>query len=130
MKHNTVTNCDKFGAILCNLCPSTNKFIIKKKVPKLLKTLILSRFYSNGGQDWIRTSEPLGTELQSVAFSHFATCPIKVIHSSYFCAVFSEKKRWCRLKDLNPQPTDYKSVALPIELSRQNKWWRITGSNR
>ena len=26
---------------------------------------------------------------------------------------------WCRLKDLNPQPTDYKSVALPIELSRQ-----------
>ena len=27
--------------------------------------------------------------------------------------------RWCRLKELNPQPTDYKSVALPIELSRQ-----------
>ena len=25
---------------------------------------------------------------------------------------------WCRLEDLNPQPTDYKSVALPIELSR------------
>jgi hypothetical protein len=24
----------------------------------------------------------------------------------------------CRLEDLNPQPTDYKSVALPIELSR------------
>ncbi len=27
---------------------------------------------------------------------------------------------WCRLEDLNPQPTDYKSVALPIELSRLN----------
>ena len=26
--------------------------------------------------------------------------------------------KWCRLEDLNPQPTDYKSVALPIELSR------------
>ena len=26
---------------------------------------------------------------------------------------------WCRLKDLNPQPPDYKSGALPIELSRQ-----------
>ena len=26
---------------------------------------------------------------------------------------------WCRLEELNPQPTDYKSVALPIELSRQ-----------
>ncbi len=27
----------------------------------------------------------------------------------------------CRLEDLNPQPTDYKSVALPIELSRHKK---------
>ena len=27
-------------------------------------------------------------------------------------------KQWCRLKDLNPQPPDYKSGALPIELSR------------
>ena len=26
--------------------------------------------------------------------------------------------QWCRLKDLNPQPPDYKSGALPIELSR------------
>ncbi len=25
----------------------------------------------------------------------------------------------CRPEDLNPQPTDYKSVALPIELGRQ-----------
>ena len=39
---------------------------------------------------------------------------------------------WCRQEDLNPQPTDYKSVALPIELHRQMyiKWWRMTGSNR
>ena len=27
--------------------------------------------------------------------------------------------KWCRPEDLNPQPTDYKSVALPIELGRQ-----------
>ena len=26
---------------------------------------------------------------------------------------------WCRPEDLNPQPTDYKSVALPIELDRR-----------
>ena len=26
---------------------------------------------------------------------------------------------WCRKRELNPQPTDYKSVALPIELFRQ-----------
>ena len=56
----------------------------------------------SGGEGQIRTAEPKGTELQSAAFSHFATSP-----------------SWCRLKDLNPQPTDYKSVALPIELFRQ-----------
>ncbi len=42
--------------------------------------------------------------------------------------------KWCRLEDLNPQPTDYKSVALPIELSRHKKktkkWWLGTESNR
>ena len=26
--------------------------------------------------------------------------------------------KWCRREDLNPQPTDYKSVALPVELQR------------
>ena len=29
-------------------------------------------------------------------------------------------RKWCRPEDLNPQPTDYKSVALPIELDRQH----------
>ena len=44
--------------------------------------------------------------------------------------------KWCRQEDLNPQPTDYKSVALPIELHRRaisdlnSRWWRMTGSNR
>jgi hypothetical protein len=39
---------------------------------------------------------------------------------------------WCRREDLNPQPTDYKSVALPVELHRQTelKWWFGTESNR
>ena len=27
---------------------------------------------------------------------------------------------WCRLGDSNTRPTDYKSVALPTELNRQN----------
>ena len=26
------------------------------------------------------------------------------------------RKNWCRQEDLNPQPPDYKSVALPTEL--------------
>ncbi len=29
------------------------------------------------------------------------------------------KNFWCRLKELNPQPSHYKCAALPIELSRQ-----------
>ena len=62
---------------------------------------LATRQYS-GGEEWIRTIEPEGTDLQSVAFSLFATSP----------------KKWCRNQDLNPEPTDYKSVALPIELSR------------
>ena len=30
----------------------------------------------NGGEGQIRTAEPKGTELQSAAFSHFATSPV------------------------------------------------------
>ena len=44
---------------------------------------------------------PEGADLQSAAFSHFATPPT-----------------WCRLKESNLQPIDYKSIALPIEPSR------------
>ncbi len=44
------------------------------------------------------------TDLQSAAFGHFANPP---------------RKSWCRREDLNPQPTDYKSVALPVELQRR-----------
>ncbi len=54
--------------------------------------------------DGFEPPNPEGADLQSAAFSHFATPP----------------KKKCRLEDLNPQPTDYKSVALPIELNRQN----------
>ena len=56
---------------------------------------------------------PEGADLQSAAFSHFATPPHKIL------------KKQCRQEDLNPQPTDYKSVALPIELGRQ--YVRING---
>ena len=52
--------------------------------------------------DGFEPPNPEGADLQSAAFSHFATPPTKE----------------CRPEDLNPQPTDYKSVALPIELGR------------
>ena len=50
----------------------------------------------------IRTAEPEGADLQSAAFSHFATLQEMV-----------------PARGLEPQPTDYKSVALPIELGRR-----------
>ena len=33
---------------------------------------------------------------------------------------------WCRHRDSNPEPTDYKSVALPIELCRLCIYYTIT----
>ena len=33
-------------------------------------------------------------------------------------------QKWCRQRESNPQPTDYKSVALPITLSRQKNGGR------
>ena len=33
----------------------------------------------SGGERWIRTIEPNGTDLQSAAFSHFATSPKKMV---------------------------------------------------
>ena len=33
----------------------------------------------SGGEGQIRTAEPKGTELQSAAFSHFATSPKKMV---------------------------------------------------
>ena len=44
---------------------------------KVLETLVLPLNYApiNGGE-WIRTTEPKGTDLQSAAFSHFATPPM------------------------------------------------------
>ena len=70
-----------------------------------------------GGGTWIWTMEPEGTDLQSAAFDHFAIPPYIT-------------KEWCRQRESNSQPTDYKSVALPITLCRQKKWWAFTDSNR
>ena len=36
------------------------------------------------------------------------------------CSFYETLGEWCRLRDLNSRPTDYKSVALPTELKRQH----------
>ena len=35
--------------------------------------------FKSGGRRWSRTIEPEGTDLQSAAFSHFATLPKKMV---------------------------------------------------
>ncbi len=63
---------------------------------------------------------------KSSASASFATRPIKK------CIRFEKQVhyliKWCRLSESNQQPTDYKSVALPIEL-RRHAWWTLQGSN-
>ena len=70
--------------------------------PKVLETFVLPLNYTpiNGGGGRIRTAEPEGTDLQSVAFSHFATPPTK---------------RWLRTES-NRRHMDFQSIALPTEL--------------
>ena len=68
----------------------------------VLETAVLPLNYApiNGGE-WIRTTEPKGTDLQSAAFSHFATPPLadliiitKIqIKCKTFLKLFSKKRR-------------------------------------
>ncbi len=64
----------------------------------------------------LEPANPEGADLQSAAFGQLR-------YPSTFLKV-------CRPEDLNPQPTDYKSVALPIELGLHKTWWLGTESNR
>ena len=65
----------------------------------VLETAVLPLNYApiNGGE-WIRTTEPKGTDLQSAAFSHFATPP------------------WWRGTESNCRHMELQSIALPTEL--------------
>ena len=58
-----------------------------------------------GGQ--IRTAEPEGADLQSAAFSHFATPPI---------FDYKQNNTWWRMTGSNRRPSACKADALPAEL--------------
>ena len=60
-----------------------------------------------GGGGQIRTAEPEGADLQSAAFSLFATPPC---HSQRYLS-------WWMLRGSNPRPPPCKGGALPAELS-------------
>ena len=57
-------------------------------------------------------------------------CSPSVAHTDILQDNISETLcEWCRLGDSNTRPTDYKSVALPTELNRQNKQKNILTFN-
>ena len=62
----------------------------------------------------------IAADLQSAPFGHSGTYPYEL--PSY-------SKGWSWRWDLNPQPADYKSVALPVELHQRDIWCRGAGSN-
>ena len=59
----------------------------------------------SGGEGQIRTAEPEGADLQSAAFSLFATSP------DFW------RNKWWMLRGSNPRPPPCKGDALPAELS-------------
>jgi hypothetical protein len=112
--------------------PATNSLEGCDSTPELLPRIRRSchpRQHScarrNGGQGRIRTSVPRsGADLQSAAINHSATCPssreTKTIDPfsprdpRAIRSVDLESVPWSRRRDLNPQPSDYKSDALPL----------------
>ena len=85
---------------------------------------------------WIRTNEmsesksdalPLGYEAIKVVEGHgFEPWnPREQIYSlPRLTTSLSLQQRWCRQRESNPQPTDYKSVALPVTLCRHKNGGR------
>src|SRR6267142_6513514 len=64
-------------------------------------------------------SKPVATDLQSVPFDRSGTRPgdyVRKAHSAR--AIAHQAPSWRR--DLNPQPADYKSAALPVELRQRS----------
>jgi hypothetical protein len=61
--------------------------------------------YGGGGR--IRTAEPKGADLQSAAFSHFATPPILLRDIGEI---------WWLRTESNRRHMDFQSIALPTEL--------------
>ena len=70
--------------------------------------VLLKVYVENWGERDSNPRRQSSTDLQSVAFNHSAISPFSW--------------QW----DLNPQPADYKSAALPIELCQQQKFFPYT----
>ena len=66
--------------------------------------------------DGFEPSKAVPADLQSAPFGHSGTPPRK----NPLITTAEDIVNWSRRWDLNPQPADYKSAALPIELRRQN----------
>lgn len=120
---NSLEGCDSTPELLPHAAHTA-----ANREPKLLISVLRDRFPVIGGQGRIRTSVARSAaDLQSAAINHSATCPSSLEtwnppedetvprpHRS------APPSLWSRRWDLNPQPSDYKSDALPLELRRRD----------
>ena len=74
----------------------------------------------DGGQRWIRT-----TEVWDVRFTVWSIWPLWNL--PIYSVAAAAYKLWSRWLESNPQPADYKSAALPVELHRRGG---ASGRNR
>ena len=91
------------------------------------ETNIIIKMAASGG------FEPPECQSQSLMPYHLATRQSKVVEGHGFepwnpkeqiyslprLTTSLSLQKWCRQRESNPQPTDYKSVALPVTLCRQ-----------
>ena len=68
-------------------------------------------------QQWLKLGRNTVTDLSMCACLHAWDCPknLEIVQASV-----TSHKKWCRLRDSNSRPDDYKSTALPTELSRHS----------
>ena len=97
--------------------PATNSLEGCDSTPELLP---LAGRQGLGGGGWIRTI--VGYRRQIYSLLPLSTRPHLQVSAKNHCRrrhlTRSSSPRWSRLPDSNRGPTDYKSVALPTELSR------------
>ena len=89
-------------------CKTQNIATKKHKIYYILCFLCFVAFsyYKDGGERWIRTTE--------VVDNRFTVCSLWPL---------GNLSVWSWWLDSNPQPADYKSAALPIELHQRIQLW-------
>src|SRR5687767_15551338 len=89
--------------------------------------MLLSRISSSSGPQWWWGGEDLNprrrtpADLQSAPFGHLGTSPNLPACDESPLRVSGRRDNWRWREDLNPRPTAYKAVALPLSYASTDK---------